>query len=262
MSTTGNGQPLSVSDTIRSVHDDTGLSHRRERLYETYASSHAGDGEGIATDLVYRRDIRPNLPAGPGSSVVDIGCGQGGLVRLLLRDGYAAEGIDISPEQVAIAHRSGLPEVHLGDFRDLLTRDEPLDAVVATDVLEHLTKTEVLDTLDVVVRALRPGGVLVARVPNAVSPFGGRIRHGDFTHESSYTARSLAQITAAAGFGPVTVHACPPAAHGLASSARVLVWKPISGLFKLALAAETGALRGHIVTQNMTFVVQAPGARA
>jgi len=52
---------------------------------------------------------------------------------------------------------------------------------------------------------------------------------------------------------------CPPVAHGLVSAARVAVWKPISGLYKFALAAETGALRGHIVTQNLTLVARKAG---
>jgi hypothetical protein len=43
-------------------------------------------------------------------------------------------------------------------------------------------------------------------------------------------------------------------AHGAVSAARAALWKPISGLYKLALAAETGESRGHIVTQNLTFV--------
>lgn len=230
----------------------------RSRLYESYASTHAGHGSDSASStLIYRRDIRPHLPKSPGIRIVDIGCGQGQLVRLLLRDGYAAEGIDISPEQVAIARRAGLDQVVHGDFRTMLQHATgSLDVVVATDVLEHQVKDEVLDTLDLVVRALKPAGIFIARIPNAVSPFGGNVRHGDFTHESSYTPRSVAQIAAAVGFSSVDVAACPPLAHGVKSAARALVWKPISGFFKLALAAETGTLRGHIVTQNMTFVAR------
>jgi hypothetical protein len=94
----------------------------------------------------------------------------------------------------------------------------------------------------------------VARVPNAGSPFGGHIRYGDFTHESSYTARSVRQLAAAAGFGPVTVLPCPPIAHGLMSATRVAMWKLISAGYKVALGAETGVVRGHIVTQNLVFV--------
>jgi 2-polyprenyl-3-methyl-5-hydroxy-6-metoxy-1,4-benzoquinol methylase len=229
----------------------------RDRLYQAYASQHASRGDEDSAALVYRRDIRPALPSPAAGLVLDIGCGQGQLVRLLLADGYDAEGIDVSPEQVSLARRSGLRQVREGDYRDVLSeREGQLAAVTATDVLEHLTKREVLEAFDRVAGALLPGGVLIARVPNAGSPFGGFIRHGDFTHESSYTARSVRQLAAAAGFGSVVVTPCPPIAHGFTSSGRLVLWKATSGLCKLALAAETGTLRGHVVTQNMTFTAR------
>jgi 2-polyprenyl-3-methyl-5-hydroxy-6-metoxy-1,4-benzoquinol methylase len=229
----------------------------RDRLYEAYASEHAGCGGGEADALIYRRDIRPALPAPGARTILDIGCGQGALVQLLLADGYEAEGVDISPEQVSIAHKSGLDRVRQGDYRDVLgARLGELAAVTATDFLEHLTKDEVLNAFDRVAAALGPNGVFVARVPNAVSPFGGHIRYGDFTHESSFTARSIRQLAVATGFESVTVMPCPPAAHGPVSAARVAVWKSVSAFCKVALAAETGVLRGHIVTQNLTFAAR------
>jgi 2-polyprenyl-3-methyl-5-hydroxy-6-metoxy-1,4-benzoquinol methylase len=230
------------------------LAALRGRLYESYASQHSGPGSAEATRLIYRRDIRPLLPARSGGPVADIGCGSGELVRCLLADGYDAMGVDVSPEQVALARATGLSQVREGDYLALL-RERPgeLAAVTATDLLEHLTKPEVLDTFDAVAAALRPGGRFIARVPNAVSPFGGHIRYGDFTHESWFTARSVRQLAAAARLGPVRVTGCPPPAHGLASALRAAAWKPASGLFKLVLAAETGTVRGHIVTQNLTF---------
>jgi 2-polyprenyl-3-methyl-5-hydroxy-6-metoxy-1,4-benzoquinol methylase len=232
----------------------------RERLYGAYASQHSGRSNGEASAIIYRRDIRPVLPHPRMGPVIDIGCGQGELVRLLLADGYDAEGVDVSPEQVAIARAADLNRVRQGDYRELLEqRVGQLAAVTATDVLEHLVKHEVLETFDRVLGALLPGGVFVARVPNAASPFGGHIRYGDFTHESSYTARSVQQLAAAAGFGSITVQHCPPVAHGLLSAARVAAWKPVSAFYRIALAAETGALRGHIVTQNLTFVARKTG---
>jgi 2-polyprenyl-3-methyl-5-hydroxy-6-metoxy-1,4-benzoquinol methylase len=234
----------------------------RDRLYQAYASQHAGYGGGSGAALIYRRDIRPLLPPPSAGTVIDIGCGQGELVKLLLADGYDAHGVDVSPEQVAIARAAGLNRVRHGDYRNTLTEfhgQQQLAAVTATDLLEHLTKDEVLDTFDRIAEALCPGGVFVARVPNAVSPLGGHIRYGDFTHESSYTARSVQQLAAAAGFSSVTVQPCPPVAHGIVSAARVAVWKPVSSLYKIALAAETGVLRGHIVTQNFTFVARMAG---
>jgi hypothetical protein len=107
-----------------------------------------------------------------------------------------------------------------------------------------------------VAAALAPGGVFVARVPNAVSPLGGHIRNGDFTHQTSFTARSISQLAAAAGFDSVLSRSSPPVAHGLASAARVTVWQVVSACYRIALAAETGMLRGHIVTQNVTFAAK------
>ncbi len=231
----------------------------RDRLYRAYASQHAGCAGNGAAKSIFRRDIRPFLPHPTAGAVADIGCGQGALVQLLLADGYDAYGIDVSPEQVRLAQAAGLNQIRRGDYRDLLAeRQGQLGAVTATDLLEHLTKNEVVETFDCVSQALVPGGVFVARVPNSVSPLCGNIRYGDFTHESSFTARSIRQLAATSGFSDVHVRPCPPVVHGLMSATRVPVWKAFSGLFKLALAAETGQLRGHIVTQNLTFVARKP----
>jgi hypothetical protein len=177
----------------------------RSRLYEAYASRHAGCGGDEAAALVYRRDIRPLLPLLAAGPVVDLGCGRGEL---------------------------------------------------ATDLLEHLTKPEVLQTFDDAAAALVPGGVFVGRVPNAVSPLGGHIRNGDFTHQTLFTARSIRQLAAAAGFDMVLARSPPPVARGLASAARVTIWQLVSACYRIALAAETGMLRDHIVTQNLTFVAR------
>jgi len=239
---------------------EASISSSRDRLYEAYATNHAGYGNGEAGALIYRRDIRPALPLPGFGPVLDIGCGQGHLVSLMLADGYNAEGVDVSAEQVRIAWSSGLDRVRLGDYRELMNaRPGQLGAITATDVLEHLPKPDVLDTFDRAMNALTPGGVFIARVPNAASPLGGRIRYGDFTHESSHTATSVRQVAAAAGFSSVTVKACPPVVHGLASATRLMIWKSVSAYWKMALVAETGMVRGHIVTQNLTFAARKAG---
>ena len=178
-------------------------------------------------------------------------------------DGFDAEGIDISPEQVSIARAAGVPRVRQGDFRVILAAQPGrYAAITATDLLEHLTKPEVLLAFDDVAAALAPGGVFVGRVPNAVSPLGGHIRDGDFTHQTSFTARSIRQLAAASGFNAVLARSSPPIAHGVASTVRVVVWQAVSACYRIALAAETGQLRGHIVTQNLTFAAHKAGATA
>lgn len=233
------------------------LTELRSRLYESYASQHAGDSGGEAASLIYRRDIRPLLPLPTAGPVVDIGCGQGDLVRLLQADGFYAEGIDVSPEQVTLAQAAGVSHIRQGDFRAILAAlPAHYAAITATDFLEHLTKPEVLQTFDDVAAALVPGGVFVARVPNAVSPLGGHIMDDDFTHQTSFTARSIRQLAAAAGFESVLVRSSSPVVHGPTSAGRAMLWQVVSACYRIALATETGEPRGHIVTQNLMFAAR------
>ena len=175
---------------------------------------------------------------------------------MLQADGFDAEGIDISPEQATLADAAGVSRVREGDFRSVLAAHPAhYAAITATDLLEHLTKPEALQTFGDVAAALMPGGLFAGRVPNAIRPLGGHIRDGDFTYQTSFTARSIRQL-AAADFDSVLTCSSPPVAHGLASAGRVMAWQVASGCYWIALAAETGMLRGHIVTQNLTFAAR------
>ena len=226
----------------------------RDLYYDKYTSTHAGVSDRRRWDL--QSQVLDRLPRHLEGAVIDLGCGQGALVEALLRSGFDnVIGVDISPEQVRIAHERGISQVELGDAGEVLDRHAGnIIAVTATDFLEHFTQLELAELLPRIHAALKPGGSLVARVPNAVSPFGGYIRHGDVTHESWFTSRSVKQMAANAGFQRVDVHACPPVVHGLKSAARSGIWRLYSGLFKLGLAAETGIVRGHVVTMNLVFV--------
>ncbi|MGK5112626.1 MULTISPECIES: class I SAM-dependent DNA methyltransferase [unclassified Geodermatophilus] len=233
----------------------------RDALYESYATTHAGTA-GRTSPTALQEVVR-RLPDDRRGPVVDLGCGQGALVAAMRAAGYTrARGIDVSPEQVAIARQSGIDGVEQGDVLEVLSASPgQFLAITATDFFEHLTREELLVLLPQVRAALRDGGVLVGRVPNAVSPFGGNYRHGDFTHESWFTARSVRQLMAVAGFAGVDVYPSAPAPHGVVSALRRLVWTFYSGFFKLGLAAETGVLRGNIVTQNLVFVARrGPGS--
>ena len=90
---------------------ETPIGPLRERLYGAYASQHAPWSDGEAAALIYRRDIRPILLAPAAGPILDIGCGQGQLVSLMLSDGYDATGIDVSPEQVALAQVTCLDRI-------------------------------------------------------------------------------------------------------------------------------------------------------
>jgi 2-polyprenyl-3-methyl-5-hydroxy-6-metoxy-1,4-benzoquinol methylase len=234
----------------------TRLDDSRGRLYASYVTTHLRGARGRRSFPVLAR-----VPTDRHSRVLDVGCGSGELIAQLRRMGYAeVAGIDRSAEQVALAHRLGRPEVVHGDVHAYLAANKGrYDVITATDVLEHFDRDEVLELLDAIFGALPPGGRLIAQVPNATSPFFGNYAFGDFTHRSVFTARSVNQICRAVGFAEVTVYPVAPFAHGLVSWLRSIIWTVIAGALKLALASETGQLRGHLVTQNLFFAaVKAP----
>ena len=92
-------------------------------------------------------------------------------------------------EQVELAQRLGVPEVQQDDFNSYLECAEAssLNVVLLMDVLEHLTRSELFDTLDEVFRILKPGGRCIAHVPNAE----GLVRHADTLRRHDARERRL-----------------------------------------------------------------------
>lgn len=184
----------------------------RERAYESYFS-HTYSSVNRVDDRAYRdngrmlRDLLlPYLPANHDAEILDVACGVGYAVHALRSAGYSrARGIDLSPEQVEIAQRRGLP-VERGDlFTALEGRPGSLDAVIALDILEHLDRDELLRLFDLCRETLRPGGRLIAKTANANSLLGPRFRYLDFTHEIIFTERSLRAAFLASGLHPVWI---------------------------------------------------------
>jgi SAM-dependent methyltransferase len=76
-----------------------------------------------------------SVPAAPARkrTVIDIGCGRGQIVRFLQLDGFDAEGIDISPEQAALARAAGVARIRQKDFRASLAAHPAQCAAIATE---------------------------------------------------------------------------------------------------------------------------------
>ena len=103
-------------------------------------------------------------PAQGAEQVLDVGCGDGYLSALLVGRGYQVTGVEQSggftdkfPREVRLIEADlehGLPEL-----------SEQYDHVVCADILEHLRRPEAI--LHQVQRLLKPGGRLVASLPNS-----------------------------------------------------------------------------------------------
>jgi ubiquinone/menaquinone biosynthesis C-methylase UbiE len=103
----------------------------------------------------------------PDSSVMDLGCGRGGVVELFWRDVKLAAGLDPDGPSLTEHRTHGMPVV-TGRGEQLPFAGESFDLVVCIWVLEHLRDPETV--LREVRRVLRPGGHFVFLTPNLRNP--------------------------------------------------------------------------------------------
>ncbi|KKU91490.1 MAG: hypothetical protein UY23_C0001G0096 [Candidatus Jorgensenbacteria bacterium GW2011_GWA1_48_11] len=231
----------------------------RDKFYEKYISTHTGQLYG---DLglgairrqfpIWQKYFGKFLPKEKSAKIGDFGCGNGGFVWWLQQKGFdQTEGIDVSSEQVAAAEKMGIKNIQRSDIYEFLKKKTDFyDVVFMKDVLEHQTKEEVLNILELISRSLKKGGVLVIQTANAESPFWGRIRHGDFTHETSFTKNSVSQLLSIFGFKNIEVFPMGPVVHGIRSFVRFVLWQLIVFIVRFYLLIETGSPSG-IFTQNI-----------
>jgi ubiquinone/menaquinone biosynthesis C-methylase UbiE len=93
-----------------------------------------------------------------GSSLLDLGCGEGLLALLKRKDVYLA-GIDLSPELVEMAGRNGYDAARVGQLTELPFEDDSFDYVVSLDVFGHVDFADKDALLAEIKRVLRPDGV-------------------------------------------------------------------------------------------------------
>jgi len=156
----------------------------------------AREAEAFAAEL-------SDVPIG-GRDVLEIGFGEGAFLAWARAQGARVAGLERDAGMIAAARSAGFEARHVsGAVPDFPGRT--FDIVVAFDVLEHVPRTALVDTMRAVGGMLRPRGLFLARFPNGQSPFGRVHQHGDLTHESVLSPAIAGQLAALAGLDLVRV---------------------------------------------------------
>ncbi|MFI5179490.1 MAG: class I SAM-dependent methyltransferase [Vicinamibacterales bacterium] len=119
----------------------------------------------------YLRALAESAPA--GGRVLELGCGAGTPMTQALSARFRTIGLDISPNQLALARQyAPLASLLRGDMVRLPFRDRSFDAVAAFYSMTHVPRAEHASLLAGIARVLRPGGHAVLTMGSADNPDG------------------------------------------------------------------------------------------
>jgi 2-polyprenyl-3-methyl-5-hydroxy-6-metoxy-1,4-benzoquinol methylase len=180
---------------VLSFYDESYFSNQGHgSSYSNYLSQQAalaqqGEHPGqLAVELLARRI------SAPAKRLLDVGCGEGGLLEFASRRGFEATGIELSAYMAKQARRLHGVKVIEGRLEAAGLPGETFEVVTALEVIEHLT--DPLGWLREVRRILKPGGLLLLTTPNALcaSRYGSAWLgfHMSFEHLTFFEKRTIA----------------------------------------------------------------------
>lgn len=149
-------------------------------------------------DWRFRQFLSDRVPRG---RLLDVGCGDGGFLRLAAAAGFSPIGFDFDARVAAQARAQGL-DVHTAEFSVFCAGREPgeFGAITLFDVLEHTPEPAWF--LGKLKGLLKPGGHLAITLPNGLRPLPWRREEHDFPphHFTRWTPDSLKVFLERHGF--------------------------------------------------------------
>jgi len=140
-------------------------------------------------------------------STADLGCGRGEWLELLSSEEIEARGVDRNRVFIEECRGNGLNVIEedaLVYLRSL--PDSSLNAVTTFHLVEHLPFEMLIKFVDEIVRALKPGGMLIVETPNPENFMVGSCNfYADPTHRNPIPSQTLQFLLEARGLGNINV---------------------------------------------------------
>jgi len=232
----------------------------RERVYGRYVSAFKGQPTRDERLPVIAKRMRvldhwlgPLLKSHEIHDLLEVACGQGDILYWAQQRGIKnAHGCDLSAEQVAVAKALGV-SAEKASFQDYLPRfQNSCDLIIAVDVIEHLSRDEAFELLDLCRGALRPQGLLVLTTPNGAAYRSGPVHFGDLTHETIFSPESISVALRLAGFTCIQVNEIPPPPTSWKSRIRGRLWQFVRLWPLFVDLVETGGCSTKVLTRVMS----------
>lgn len=161
-----------------------------EKGYRTFSSFYRDN---------YLRHVTPAKDA----KILVVSCGPGYFVNVLNQENYFnVTGIDSFEEKVVIGQFHGLNCLLARAFEYLASQaDETYEVIFCEQELNHLTKDEMIEFLELARSKLKPGGQLICHGLNGANPIvGAETLAQNWDHQNSFTSYSLNQVLEHTGY--------------------------------------------------------------
>jgi 2-polyprenyl-3-methyl-5-hydroxy-6-metoxy-1,4-benzoquinol methylase len=156
----------------------------------------------------------------PPGRLLDVGCGDGLFLKLAAQHRWEGSGVELSPAACELARQNlggGIRQqaagtIHCGDLAGARFQENFFDVVTLFNVLDHLP--DPLGELRAIRRLLKPGGLLMIRVPNGAFHVTllrrwPALERQLIVHLYALTPRTLTALLAAADLHAVDIRNAP-----------------------------------------------------
>lgn len=189
----------------------------KERVYETYMTNVFQDAHKGKRDLelqrrYFQRNYLRYMPKDKTCRILELGCGMGQFYYFCKQNGYKNYfGIDASKENIKyikdnLDMHAKVKVMDIFSFMSKAEMKERYDVIILNDVIEHLTKPEIFDVLDGVMKILVYGGVFLIKTPNMANPYVSTAgRYIGIDHEIGFTEISMREVLTATGYRDIRI---------------------------------------------------------
>jgi len=137
-------------------------------FYHAFEDRFRGSRELIKSRLrIYLPFVIPLKAIYDDCRVIDLGCGRGEWLELMVDEGFEAQGVDLDESMLAISNAAGLSVVK-SDIIEYLQKiqDNSVEIVSGFHIIEHISSDSLQILVKEAFRVLKPGGLLILETPN------------------------------------------------------------------------------------------------